>query len=91
MTETQKNKKLKKDEKKKNLSTLLIWNDDVNSFDHIINSLVDICEHTTEQAEQCALIAHNTGKCNVKSGEKEELNIMKKALNNRLIEATIED
>jgi ATP-dependent Clp protease adaptor protein ClpS len=82
---------LKEKESIKNKYTLLIWNDDVNSFDWIIRSLIEVCEHTPEQAEQCAMIAHNKGKCDVKNGEKEELLQMKRSLNSRKIEATVEN
>ena len=47
---------------------LILYNDDVNTFDHVINSLVKICKHEPIQAEQCAWIVHNRGKCAVKSG-----------------------
>lgn len=54
-------------------NSLIIYNDDVNSFDHVILCLMRYCEHTIEQAEQCAMIAHTTGKCVVKTGKKEKL------------------
>ena len=52
---------------------IILYNDDVNTFDHVINSLVAYCDHTYEQAEQCAYIVHYSGKCAVKSGSYEEL------------------
>jgi ATP-dependent Clp protease adaptor protein ClpS len=52
---------------------IILFNDDVNTFDHVINSLVDCCDHTYEQAEQCAYIVHYSGKCGVKTGSYEEL------------------
>jgi len=52
---------------------IILYNDDVNTFDHVINTLVAYCDHTLEQAEQCAYIVHHTGKCAVKSGSYEEL------------------
>lgn len=52
---------------------IILYNDDVNTFDHVINCLVKICEHTFEQAEQCAFIVHYNGKCEVKSGSLEDL------------------
>jgi ATP-dependent Clp protease adaptor protein ClpS len=52
---------------------IVLYNDDVNTFDHVINCLVRICKHTSEQAEQCAIIVHYTGKCAVKTGSIEEL------------------
>ena len=53
--------------------SLLLLNDDVNTFDYVIETLVEVCEHTYEQAETCALITHYKGKCTVKSGTYEEL------------------
>jgi ATP-dependent Clp protease adaptor protein ClpS len=53
--------------------SLLIYNDDYNTFDHVIESLIKVCRHTAIQAEQCALIIHNRGKCQVKSGGFEDL------------------
>ena len=52
---------------------IVLHNDDVNTFDHVINSLIDVCEHTLEQAEQCATLVHYKGKCTVKSGEFKDL------------------
>ncbi len=52
---------------------IILYNDDVNTFDHVINTLVDYCGHTYEQAEQCAYIVHFSGKCVVKTGSFEEL------------------
>ncbi|MDA9593871.1 ATP-dependent Clp protease adaptor ClpS [Flavobacteriaceae bacterium] len=47
---------------------IILYNDDVNTFDHVIRTLIQVCEHTSEQAEQCSLIVHYKGKCSVKSG-----------------------
>ena len=52
---------------------LILYNDDVNTFDHVIKCLVKICEHSFMQAEQCAYLVHFTGKCSVKSGSLEDL------------------
>lgn len=52
---------------------IILYNDDVNTFDHVINTLIHACEHTPEQAEQCSLIVHYNGKCAVKTGTYEEL------------------
>ncbi|MEO0571563.1 MAG: ATP-dependent Clp protease adaptor ClpS [Bacteroidota bacterium] len=52
---------------------IVLFNDDVNTFDHVINTLMDVCEHTPEQAEQCSLIVHYNGKCTVKTGEYDDL------------------
>ena len=47
---------------------IILYNDEVNTFDHVIECLINICEHTSLQAEQCAYLVHFTGKCGVKSG-----------------------
>ncbi|MFX0555185.1 ATP-dependent Clp protease adaptor ClpS [Maribacter sp. CXY002] len=52
---------------------IVLFNDDVNTFDHVIETLMDICDHTPEQAEQCSLIVHYKGKCTVKTGEYKDL------------------
>jgi len=59
------------DEQKNN--EIVLFNDDVNTFDHVIETLVYACEHTPIQAEQCAWIVHYKGKCTVKTGSYEEL------------------
>ena len=55
------------------LHEIILYNDDVNTFDHVIRTLIEVCEHTPEQAEQCSLIVHYKGKCSVKSGTYDEL------------------
>lgn len=52
---------------------IVLYNDDVNTFDHVIETLIKVCEHTSEQAEQCAMIVHYKGKCTVKTGVFDEL------------------
>jgi ATP-dependent Clp protease adaptor protein ClpS len=52
---------------------IVLFNDEVNTFDHVIDMLVAACDHTPIQAEQCSLIVHYKGKCNVKSGEYDDL------------------
>ena len=47
---------------------IILYNDDINTFDHVIDCLISICDHTPLQAEQCTLIVHYKGKCSVKSG-----------------------
>jgi ATP-dependent Clp protease adaptor protein ClpS len=69
---------------------LILYNDDVNTFDHVINSLVKICKHEPLQAEQCAWIVHLNGKCKVKNGNFNELEPLCIALLDRGISATIE-
>ncbi len=55
------------------LHEIILYNDDVNTFDFVIDSLVEVCEHTLEQAEQCTILVHYKGKCAVKTGEYEDL------------------
>jgi ATP-dependent Clp protease adaptor protein ClpS len=69
---------------------LIVWNDDVNTFDHVIESLMNVCEHSPEQAEQCALLVHYKGKCSVKRGGFDDLRPRCEALIDRGINATIE-
>ncbi len=52
---------------------IVLYNDDVNTFDHVIETLIRVCNHTSEQAEQCAILVHYKGKCTVKTGSFEEL------------------
>jgi ATP-dependent Clp protease adaptor protein ClpS len=52
---------------------IVLFNDDVNTFDHVIETLIRVCDHTNEQAEQCALLVHYKGKCTVKTGSFDEL------------------
>lgn len=73
----------------KEVNDLVIFNDDVNTFDHVIDTLVDICEHTPEQAEQCTLLIHYKGKCTVKIGGFDELASMRNDICNRGISAEI--
>ena len=59
---------------------LVLWNDDVNTFDYVIEALIEICEHTLEQAEQCTILVHYKGKCTVKTGSLEKLKPMHEKL-----------
>jgi len=52
---------------------IVLFNDDVNTFDHVIGTLINVCDHSPEQAEQCSLIVHYNGKCTVKTGELNDL------------------
>lgn len=61
------------EEETANQNEIVLFNDEVNTFDHVINTLIAVCEHTAEQAEQCSLIVHYKGKCTVKTGAYEEL------------------
>lgn len=60
-------------EQEVNQHEIVLYNDDVNTFEFVINSLIDVCDHTTEQAEQCTWLVHFKGKCTVKTGELKDL------------------
>jgi ATP-dependent Clp protease adaptor protein ClpS len=62
------------------LKDLIVFNDDFNTFQHVIETLIKICKHTPEQAEQCTLLIHYKGKCAVKKGSYEELKPMREAI-----------
>jgi ATP-dependent Clp protease adaptor protein ClpS len=68
---------------------LVVFNDDFNTFEHVINTLIRVCKHTPEQAEQCTWLIHYKGKCAVKSGAYEELNPMREAICDAGIDAKI--
>lgn len=70
---------------------LIVWNDEVNSFDWVIASLMKVCQHTEEQAEQSAMIIHFQGKYAVKNGEFDSLKVMCEAIIERGINATVEE
>lgn len=69
---------------------LVVFNDDVNTFDHVIRTLVKVCGHSAEQAEQCSLIIHFKGKCCVKKGSFEKLKPMCESILDAGIQATIQ-
>lgn len=71
------------------LMDLVVFNDDVNTFDHVINTLIKVCKHTTEQAEQCTLLIHYKGKCAVKNGSFDFLKPMREAICEAGIDARI--
>lgn len=69
---------------------LVVWNDEVNTFDWVIDTLIEVCGHSTEQAEQCAIIIDSKGKYAVKAGDYEVLKPMCDAITDRGIGATID-
>lgn len=69
---------------------IVIYNDDVNTFDHVIECLIDICKHDAIQAEQLTVLIHYKGKAIVKEGEFEKLEPMCTALANKGLSAVIE-
>ena len=68
---------------------LVVFNDDVNTFDHVISTLIRVCKHTPEQAEQCTFLIHYKGKCAVKSGNFEFLRPFREAICEAGIDARI--
>jgi len=88
-----KEKTLHKDDKLKSgseLGSLILYNDDINTFEHVIKSLVEVCGHDAVQAEQCALIVHFKGNCGVKLGVVEVLNAMSRSLNAKGLNSKVE-
>ena len=77
-------------EQEQNENQLVLHNDEVNTFDWVIESLIKVCNHDKLQAEQCSLIVHHQGKCAVKDGPFDDLRPMKNALLDRGLSATIE-
>jgi ATP-dependent Clp protease adaptor protein ClpS len=72
------------------LNDLIVYNDDVNTFDHVINTLIRVCKHSAEQAEQCTILIHYKGKCSVKKGSFVELIPYRQAIVDAGISAEIE-
>jgi ATP-dependent Clp protease adaptor protein ClpS len=70
--------------------SLVVWNDEVNTFEWVIDALVEICHHSVEQATQCAMIIHHKGKYAVKEGFYETLKPLCDSITDRGIGATIE-
>ena len=70
--------------------TLVLYNDEVNTFDHFINGLIRICRHELMEAEQCTWIVHVNGKCKVRNGSFEELEGMCNQLMNEGLSVKIE-
>lgn len=68
---------------------IILYNDDVNTFDHVIETLIRVCNHDELQAEQCAILVHYTGKCAVKTGSFDELKPQCTALLNAGLSAEI--
>lgn len=69
--------------------SLILYNDDVNTFDYVIDSLVEVCAHDVVQAEQCAYLVHYTGKCDVKNGSFDQLQPMRAELSRRGLSVAI--
>jgi len=81
---------MKQAETKSKTYKLMLSNDDIHTFEYVIKSLMKICGHTQEQAEQCAYLVHHTGKCDVKRGSLKELTAVHTALCKLQLTARIE-
>lgn len=68
---------------------LVVYNDDFNTFDHVIATLIRVCKHSPEQAEQCTWLIHYKGKCTVKTGSWDELKPKRDAICEAGIDAKI--
>ena len=77
-------------EQKVSIYSIILYNDDFNTFDHVISCLIEFCSHELIQAEQCAWIVHTNGKCVVKSGEYGKLEPICTSLLNKGLSAIIE-
>lgn len=73
-----------------NTFQIIVWNDEVNTFEWVIETLIEICAHSEEQAEQCALLIHTQGKYAVKQGTYDDLKPKVEAITDRGISATLE-
>ncbi|PIY10493.1 MAG: Clp protease ClpS [Flexibacter sp. CG_4_10_14_3_um_filter_32_15] len=69
---------------------LIVFNDEINTFDHVIDTLVEVCQHSEPQAEQCTWIIHFKGKCSVKEGSWNDLVPMRNAICERGISAEVD-
>ncbi len=87
---TQKQVDKQNEQKKSHDRLLVLHNDDYHTFDYVINALIEICDHDTYQAEQCTLLVHYKGKCDVKKGSFSYLRPMKNALVQKELKATID-
>ena len=70
---------------------LVLHNDDINTFDYVMETLVEVCDHSLTQAEQCATITHFKGKCEVKSGTYTEMKELRYQLISRGLKASVDN
>lgn len=74
-----------------NKATLVLHNDDVNTFDYVMDTLVEVCDHSLTQAEQCATITHYKGKCEVRTGTFSEMKELRFELISRGLKASVDN
>jgi len=72
-------------------ATLVLHNDEINTFDYVMETLVEVCNHSLTQAEQCATITHYKGKCDVRTGPLEEMKELRYQLISKGLKATVEN
>ena len=72
-------------------ATLVLHNDDVNTFDYVMDTLVEVCDHSLTQAEQCATITHYKGKCEVRTGTFSEMKELRFELISRGLKASVDN
>ncbi len=89
-TDTETEVLLQEEVKAKEMNQLVLWNDEVNTFQFVIQTLMDLCDHSLEQADQCALLIHTKGKCSVKRGSYNDLRPICEAMLDRGLSATID-
>ena len=77
------------DKGQEDLRDLMVYNDDFNTFEHVINTLIKVCKHDVHQAEQCTFLIHYKGKCSVKKGMYQELKPMREGITSAGIKAAI--
>ena len=80
---------LELEEKQDTVNTLILYNDEVNTFDFVIDTLIEVCEHEPMQAENCAWITHYRGKCSVKKGPLDDLKPRYNEMTNRMLTVEI--
>jgi ATP-dependent Clp protease adaptor protein ClpS len=86
---TKRKESISSQKNKSDYYSLFLFNDDYNHYEYVIDSLVEVCNHNRLQAEQCTLIAHHKGKCDIKTGEFSKLKLMKDELSRRGLSSTI--
>ncbi len=77
------------EEQLSDLHEIILYNDEYNTFDYVIETLIEVCDHDPINAEQCTLVAHYKGKCGVKSGDLDELRPISSELTNRGLTVSI--
>ena len=73
------------------LASLILHNDDVNSFDYVMEVLIEVCDHSVTQAEQCAMITHYKGRCEIRSGSLKEMKELRYQLIDRGLKASVDN